>query len=161
MTVGADTDWEDLAMTTNASEALGAVEIAGSFVSPKGLTKRMTGRTAGHVVGGMIGDTVATVATAGNPGAPPFGTIGYVAVTADDIAIVRGKTGLMKPSVGSEIIARVPRSAIGSIELDKGMLKAALKIGFTDGNEWEFEVPKIYRKTAEQVVETLRERLSA
>ncbi len=35
------------------------------------------------------------------------------------------------------------------------MLKAALTFGFTDGSSWQFEIPKVYRRTAEHVVRTL------
>ena len=142
-------------MGADAADALGAPEIAGTFVSPKGLTKRMTGATAGSVVGGVVGRVAATAAMGHHEGAPSFGTVGYVAVTADELAIVQGKTGLFKPKVGSEVVARVARSEIASTELDPGMLKAALKIQFADGGWWEFEVPKVYRKTAEQVVRAL------
>ena len=132
----------------DASEALGAPEVAGTFVSPKGLTRRMTGAVAG----GAVGDVIAGSAS---EGAPSFGTVGYVAVSANEVAIVQAKKGAFKPKVGSEVIARAPRSEITSVELDPGALKAALKIGFADGRAWEFEVPKIYRKTAEQVVRAL------
>jgi hypothetical protein len=142
-------------MAADATEALGAPEIAGSFVSPKGLTTRLTGAAAAGMVGGVVGRAAVTHISQKHEGAPSFGTIGYVAVTADEVAIVRGKTGLMKPKVGAEVVARVPRSEVASVELDPGALKAALKIGFVNGGWWEFEVPKIYRKTAQQVVQTL------
>jgi hypothetical protein len=58
----------------------------------------------------------------------------------------------MKPKAGSEVIARMPRSAVTSIELDPHLLTASLKIGVADGGSWEFEVPKKYRPTAEEVV---------
>ena len=124
-------------------------------MSPKGLTKRMTGAAAGSVVGGVVGRVAATAAMGGYGGAPSFGTLGYVAVTADELAIVRGKTGLFKPKVGTEVVARVARSGVASAELDPGALKAALEIEFADGGWWEFEVPKVHRKTAEQVVRAL------
>ncbi len=142
-------------MASDASDVLGAPELAGTFVSPKGLTKQMTGATAAGMVGGAVGRAVVTAAARRHEGAPSFGTIGYIAVSADEVAIVRGKTGLMKPKVGTEVIARLPRREVASVELDPGMLKAALKIGFADGGWWEFEVPKIYRKTAEQLVRAL------
>ena len=137
----------------DAAEALGAPEVAGTFVSPKGLTKRMTGMAAAGVVGGSLAAGAATPMKF--DGAPSFGTVGYVAVSADEVAIVQAKKGAFKPKVGSEVIARAPRSEVASVELDPGALKAALKIGFADGGGWEFEVPKIYRKTAEQVVRAL------
>src|SRR5207244_2450391 len=38
------------------------------------------------------------------------GTAGYIAVTAEEVAIVRAKPGLLKPKVGSEVVARVART---------------------------------------------------
>ena len=143
-------------MADDASAALGAPQLAGTFVSPKGLTKRMTGDAAMRQVGRAITGSAVAPGTQGPfQGAPAFGTVGYVAVTADVVAIVQGKTGAMKPKVGSQVIARVPRSAVTSVELDPHMLTASLKFGFADGGSWEFEVPKKYRPTAEEVVRAL------
>lgn len=143
-------------MTEDASGALGAPQLAGTFVSPKGLTKRMTGDAAMRAVGrATTGSAVAPGSHGAFEGAPAFGNVGYVAVTADEVAIVRGKTGAMKPKVGSEVISRAPRSSVTSVELDPHMLTASLKIAFADGGSWEFEVPKKYRPTAEEVVRAL------
>ena len=81
-------------MASYASEALGSPQVAGSFVSPTGLTKKLTAGAAGTVVGGAAGSMAAHMATGGMQyeGAPEFGTVGYVAVTADELAIVKGKT---------------------------------------------------------------------
>jgi hypothetical protein len=123
----------------DASEALGAAEVAGTFVSAKGLTKRMAAVATGGVVGGVVGGMAAQAVNTARryEGAPDFGTTGYVAVTADEVAIVRAKTGLMKPKVGSEVVARAPRTEVTSAELEKGALKAALKIEFVDGSRDE------------------------
>jgi len=137
-------------VAANAAEVLGMPELAGCFVSPKGLTKKMTGAAAAGMVAGVAG-----TATIGKEGAPSFGTLGYVAVTATEVAIVKGKAGLLKPSVGSEVIARVSREQIASVELQPGALKAALKIGFAGGGGWEFEIPKVHRKNAERVAHVL------
>jgi hypothetical protein len=143
-------------VATNATAVLGMPEPAGCFVSPKGLTRKVTGATAAGVVGGAAGRVIASAAAGrGGAAAPSFGPLGYVAVTAAEIAIVKGKAGLMKPSVGDKVIARVPRGQVSSATLDPGMLKAALKVAFTDGSEWEFEVPKIHRRNAETVVQAL------
>jgi hypothetical protein len=141
-------------MATNASDGLGAHELAGCFVSPKGLTKKMTGATAAGLVAGVAGRMAADRAL-GAEGAPSFGTLGYVAVTGSELAIIKGKMGMLKPSVSEEIIARVPREQITSVVLDGGMLKAELTIGFAGGGSWEFEVPKVHRKNAELVVRAL------
>jgi hypothetical protein len=141
-------------VASNASEALGSAEFAGCFVSPKGLTKKMTGATAAGMVAGVAGRAAANLAM-GDGAAPPFGSVGYVAVTSTELAIVKAKMGAFKPSVGNEVIARVGRDQIASVTLDGGMLKAALKIGFVNGAQWEFEIPKAHRKDAEYVVAAL------
>jgi hypothetical protein len=143
-------------MGADASQVLGAPQVAGSFVGPKGVTKQMAVSGAGRVVGGVVGSGAAALAT-GRQGAaaPSFGVLGYVAVTAEEVAIVRGKSGLLKPKVGTDVIARAPRSEIASAQLEPGALTAALKIAFTDGGAWEFEVARVNRKTAEQVVHAL------
>jgi hypothetical protein len=143
-------------MGQDAAGALGAPEVAGTFVSPKGLTKQLTTRAAGGEFGGIAGTVAAVAATSGPyQGAPQFGTVGYVAVTEAEVAVIRGKMGLMKPKVGDDVVGRMARGDVVSAELDGGALKAALRIGFSDGGSWEFEVPKIHRKTAERVVREL------
>jgi hypothetical protein len=143
--------------TNDVGAVLGSTEVAGSFVSPKGLTRRLTGVAAGGQFGGVAGGMAAMAAASGPyDGAPQFGTVGYVAVTNDEIAVLRGKMGLLKPKVG-DVVERVPRAEVASAELDGGALKAALFIRFANGGEWEFEVPKIHRKTAERVVDALND----
>lgn len=130
-------------MAPDASKALGAEQIAGTFVSPRDHTWNVTTSVVGAAGREPDADT------------PYFSDIGYVAVTADQVAIVKGKHGLFKPKVGTEVIARGSRAHLVSAELDGGLLKAAMHFDFADGTSWEFEVPKIYRGTAEQVVRTL------
>jgi hypothetical protein len=139
------------------SKALGSPEQAGTFVNPKDLTKKMTASAAGSVVGGAAGSFAASMATGGAgqyEGAPDFGRVGYLAVSDGELALVRTKSGLMKMKVTDEAIARVPRSGIASVVFDRGY-KSELKITFTDGGSWEFDIPRANRKTAEQVVGAL------
>src|SRR3954468_15145957 len=106
----------------------------------------MTTLTAGNVVGGMAGRFAADVATGLGKyeGAPDFGTVGYVAVTETEVAIVQAKKGAFKPKVGDEVLARAARSSVEAVDFDKGALKGDLKIRFADGGWWEFEIPKVY-----------------
>jgi hypothetical protein len=143
-------------MDTHVTNVLSSPEVAGAFVSPKGLTKQLTTRAAGGEIAGIAGSVAAVAATSGPyQGAPQFGTIGYVAVTEQEVAVIRGRMGLMKPKVGDDVVGRMPRGDVVSAELDGGALKAALRIGFADGGSWEFEVPKIHRKSAERVAQAL------
>ena len=177
--------------------ALGAPQVAGTLVSPKGLTRKVATSHAGGEVGGAvafawvgsffvwIGQTIGSVFTdaalessprrrrrneqegeivgpifEGAPELPNGQTAAYVAVTADEVAIVHVHTHLIKKlTIGPSVAGRVARSAVVSAELDRGLLLAKLRIEFEDGGWWEFEVPAIYQDTAQQVVQALGGRI--
>jgi hypothetical protein len=147
-------------MAADASHALGVPEVAGTMVNPKGLTKKMTATVAGGVVGGAAGTLVASAATGGSPykgapGVPNFGRVGYLAASESDLALVKTKTGALKMKISDEILARVPRSEITSISLDKGMMVSRLKIAFANDVTWEFDIPKAGKKGAIAFVQKL------
>jgi hypothetical protein len=151
-------------MAGDASRALGAPEVAGSLVNPKGLTKKVTASAAGSQIGGAIGNVAAGVIAGRTSGAaaemPSFGRVGYVAVSEDDVALVKTKTGTFKMKISDEALARVPRSEVASVELDQGVLLSHLKIEFTNGVVWQFDVPKQAKKTAQGVTRALGGTLS-
>jgi hypothetical protein len=146
-------------MADDASGALGAPEIAGTFVNPKGMTKKVTASVAGGEIAGVAGNLAAGLATgpayAGAPDVPNFGRVAYVAASADEIAIVRTKSGMLKMKIGEEVLARVPRSEIASVELDEGRLLSHLKIAFGNGVTWEFDIPKANKKSAQGLARAL------
>jgi hypothetical protein len=146
-------------MASNASQALGAPEIAGTYVLPKGLAKKMTAGVAGGRLGGAVGTFAATVAVNRLSGAPPdmpsFGQLGYIAVTESEIALVRAKAGAFTPSVKSEVLARVPRGELASVELDERMLMSHLKLEFANGAVWQVDIPKQHKKKAQALVSAL------
>jgi hypothetical protein len=146
-------------MAADASAALGAPEIAGTFVNPKGLTKKMTGAVAGGQIGGAVGGGVANLVTGRTSGVaaetPSFGRVGYVAVSENEVALVKTKTGALKMKISDEVLARVPRAEVASADLDQGVLLSHLKISFANGVIWHFDVPKQGKKTAQEVVRAL------
>jgi hypothetical protein len=146
-------------MAGDASRALGAPELAGTLVNPKGLTKRMTTAVAGGVVGGAAGTLAAHMATgsvyAGVPDVPNFGRVGYVAVSQDEVALVKTDTGMLKMKISDTVLVRAPRSEIASAVLDKGLMLSHMRIAFQSGVVWEFDVPKANKKSAETVVRAL------
>jgi hypothetical protein len=146
-------------MADDASRALGAPEVAGSLVNPKGLTKKMTASTAGSQIGGAIGSMAAGAIAGRTSGAvaemPSFGRVGYVAVSDSEVALVKTKTGAFKMKITDEVLARVPRSEVAAVELDQGKLLSHLKIEFADGAVWQFDVPKQAKKTAQNVTRAL------
>jgi hypothetical protein len=138
-------------MATDASVALGAPQLAGSFVNPKGFARKVTATVAGGVVGGAV--AAATAPAQGE--VPDFGRVAYVAATADEVAIVKTKSGLLKMKVTDEVLARRTRAEISAAELKRGKLISGLTIQFSDGGVWTFDVPKANQRTATQLVETL------
>lgn len=105
------------------------------------------GSIAATVISGRTSGTVTEL--------PNFGRVGYVAVSDSDVALVKTKTGPLKMKVGDEVLARAPRGEIAAAELDQGRLLSHLKITFTNGAIWQFDVPKQGKKTAQGVVRAL------
>ena len=145
-------------MASDASAALGAPEIAGAIVQRKGLTKKLAfeggGRTVGGLVGGVVASAAPSLAGGGVAEVPDFGRAAYLAVTESELALVKIK-GAFKAKPSDEVLARVARTEIGAVEFDRGIVLSQLRIAFTNGMAWEFEVPKVGRKAAENVVRAL------
>jgi hypothetical protein len=131
-------------MDTDASDALGAPELAGSFVNPRGLAKKLTAARAGAADGD----------SGGAPALPQFGRVGYLSVTRDAIALVEAKSGF-RTRITDVVLARVPRTAISSVDFDGGLLLSHLTISFGNDVVWQLDIPKVNKKTAEQVVREL------
>jgi hypothetical protein len=146
-------------MAGDGSTALGAPQIAGTLVSPRGLTKKMTMRVAGGQVAGLVGSLAAAAATSGgNQGvadAPNFGRIGYLAASETDLALLKTTSLGWRPRPTGDALARVPRSELESLQLEQGKLISHLKLRFSNGVMWEFEIPKANKKGAKQFVATL------
>ena len=146
-------------MANDASQALGAPEVAGTLVSPRGLTKKMSMMTAGSQVGGMVGSLAATAvagkAAKATPEMPNFGRSGYLA--ASDTELILTKTSQLgwKPHTKGDALVRVPRSDVQSVELEHGKVLSYLKLTFADGVAWEFEIPRAHRKTAKEFTSAL------
>src|SRR4051812_1489283 len=116
--MGAINRMKGAAMAEDASAALGAPQVAGTLVNPKGMTKKMTASAAG----GLAASLATGPAYAGAPDVPNFGRVAYVAASDREIALVKTKTGAFKMKLTDEVLARVPRSDIASSELAQGAL---------------------------------------
>jgi len=133
--------------------------LAGTLVNPKGMTKKVTASVAGGEIAGVAGNLAANLATggpyAGAPQVPNFGRVGYVGASADELALVKTKSGAFKMKVTDEVLASAPRTDVAAVELDQGKLLSHLKIEFTNGVTWEFDIPKMAKKTAQELVTEL------
>jgi hypothetical protein len=143
-------------MTADGSAALGAPELAGTLVNPKGYAKKAVARVAGGEVAGLVGSTAATLLARDRRVAnlPDFGRVGYLAVSADDIALIKTKLG-WKMTPTDTTLARAPRSQLSAAELDEGRMVSHLKLRFADGQLWEFDIPRSDKKTARAVIAAL------
>lgn len=143
-------------MGKDASQALGGAEIAGTVVSPRGLTKRMTMRTAGGQIAGVVGDVAAgAMAGKGAPDVPNYGRMGYLAASETELALTKTSQLGWKPHPTGDALVRVPRSDVESITMEDGRLLSQLTLSFANGVRWEFEVPRAHRKTAKGLVSAL------
>ena len=146
-------------MANDASQALGAPEVAGTLVSPRGLTKKMSMGTAGAQVGGLVGSLAAAAATSRKPKATPdmpsFGRSGYLAASETELIVTRTSQLGWKPHPKGDALVRVPRGDVQSVELNRGKVLSQLKLTFADGLVWEFEIPRANRKGAEQFTDAL------
>ena len=145
-------------MGEDASEALGAPEVAGAFVLPtqpagSWLVEMVTAPFSLLVglLAPLVGAAVSSAVARGrHPDAPDFGELGYLALTADEIAIVEAKRALTGRRPGFEVAARAPRSDVTWAELDR----STIEILFADGRSWKLDAAD--RKKAEPLVELLR-----
>ena len=146
-------------MANDASQALGAPEVAGTLVSPRGLTRKMSMGTAGAQVGGLVGSLAATAMSNrksnATPEMPSYGRVGYLAASDSELILTKTSQLGWKPHPKGDALVRVPRGDVQSVELDRGKVLSRLKLTFADGLEWEFEIPRANRKGAEQFTNTL------
>ena len=146
-------------MANDASAALGEPQIAGTLVNPAGYTKKTVARAAGREVAGLVGSIAAGLAArdrgAGASDLPDFGRVGYVAVSATEVAVVKTKWG-WKMTPTEVALARAPRSELAAAELEEGRMVSHLRLRFVNGRLWEFDVPRSDKQTARAVVAALQ-----
>jgi hypothetical protein len=146
-------------MANDASQALGAPEVAGTLVSPRGLTKKMSMGTAGSQVGGLVGSLAASALTSktakATPEMPSFGRSGYLAASETELILTKTSQLGWKPHTKGDALVRVPRGEVQSVDFEKGKVLSQLKLTFADGNTWQFEIPRANRKGAEEFTTAL------
>jgi hypothetical protein len=167
-------------MGLDASEMLGSRQLAGVRVNPWGAMRRQTARTSGVASGVFVsGRTVVAAGDriAGKKGAearerwatlaaatPQFGPVGFLALTANELALMTTKLKQPASTKLEGVVARVPREDVVSVELAGGwphlayyILSAApLTITFKDGSAWQMEVSRFLRHNGKAFVRALR-----
>jgi hypothetical protein len=129
----------------DASDILGAKELAGTEVAPRRLSKKLTAAVAGSA-GTAPGDAV--------PSLPGF-RVGYLAVSKRDVALVKMRSGLLTMKLTDTVLARASRKQIASLSWEGGKMISHLAITFSNGVRWEFDVTKAAKSSAESVVRAL------
>jgi hypothetical protein len=141
-------------MAGDGSAALGAPELAGAMVNPRGLTKTMSAGALGGAVGALAAAAVASRSGTGSD-APAFGRVGYLAASETEVALIKTKSGAFRMSVTDRALARMPREGLDTVEFKDGMVLSRIRLQFTDGAVWEFDVPKVGKKNAKRLAAVL------
>jgi len=161
-------------MGLDASEMLGAQQLAGVRVNPWGAMRRQTAHTSSGATGVFVsgravvaaGDAIAETRERWAQLAaatPQFGPVGFLALTANELALMT--TTLKQPATTKleAVVARVPRGDVVSAELGGGwphvayyILSAApLTVTFKDGSAWQMEVSRFLRRNGKAFVRAL------
>ena len=171
--------WQAGIMGLDASEMLGSQQLAGVRVNPWGAMRRQTAHTSSAASGVFVsGRTVVAAgdAIAGKEGAqtrerwaqlaaatPQFVPVGFLALTANELALMTTKLTQPASTKLESVVARVPRGDVVSAELGGGwphvayyILSAApLTITFKDGSAWQMEVSRFLRRNGKALVQAL------
>jgi hypothetical protein len=145
-------------MARDASEALGARQLAGAVVMPKGHAwqhLRVHNGLAGAVAGEAIAAAARKHAQAHPSQTPPFPRSAFLAVTDREVALLRLGSGGVKNGRPGEVLARMPRGEVALARVSAGLARTNLTISFTDGSTWEFEVSPLIRRTVVRVANAL------
>jgi allophanate hydrolase subunit 2 len=132
--------------------------LAATFVEPRGMIRSIVAATAGREILGALGSMSAErAAAAGTEGASPLkkGDIAHLSVSNGQLVLCKAKRGAFKPKPTDEVIAAAPREAVRGAAVDKGRIAGVLKVSFEDGSTWEFDVPKVHLKGAQEIASTL------
>jgi hypothetical protein len=140
-------------MAGEGTAALGAPELAGAMVNPRGFGKKASVGAIGGAVGAVAATAVASRSKASD--VPAFGRVAYIAASEAEVALIKTKSGALKMKVTDEVLARAPRKELQTVELKDGKLFSSLRLAFVNGTVWEFDVPKIGKKNAKQLVAVL------
>jgi hypothetical protein len=119
-------------MAKDASAALGAPEVAGTLVSSRGLTMKL-----------------------GTGDVPSFGRIGYLAASDTELVITKTSQFGFTPHATGDALARAARAEVKTVAMQQGKLLSRLTLTFGGGDTWDFEIPRVSRKSAADLVAAL------
>jgi hypothetical protein len=135
-------------MARDASQLLGAQQLAGAVVMPKGYAWK-------HVASSYVGPAAQKIVREYPSETPRFPRSAFLAVTDREVALMRLGRGGRKNGRPGQVLARAPRADVASARVSPGVLRTNLTIRFTGGGRWEFEVSPLIRLTVVRVVSAL------
>ena len=137
-------------MAIDASGVLGPPQVAGVKVNPRGYAWDLSATQAG----GLSRITLGRRPSRGPAQTPKFGRLAWLAVTAEELALVKLRTRNGVTLKASEVIARVPRRDLKTVEWHRGYV-SPLMIIFGNGQQWHLEVPPFNAGSGARVVQAL------
>jgi hypothetical protein len=141
-------------MAGEGTAALGTPVIAGTMVNPRGFGKKAAVGAIGGVVGAVAATAVASRSSKASD-LPAFGRVGYLAASETEVALIKTKSGALKMKVTDVVLTRAPRAELETVELKEGKLLSSMRMQFVNGTVWEFDVPKVGKKNARELVSAL------
>ena len=137
-------------MAIDASAVLGSAQLAGVKVNPRGYA--WDASRTGSLLAPLATRVIYGRRPAGGRARTPEFGLAWLAVTAEELALVKISSGVTNKAVG--VIARVPRRALKAVGWHHGVV-SPLMIVFGNGAEWHLEVPTFNAKSGIQVVHAL------
>ena len=134
--------------------------ITGScLVTPKNAAKAMMAgavvrEAAGSAAWAAVDTAAAHSGTDQSPLDPGAASLGLLALTTDEVVLLNGRRGMLKP-VATGLAGRAPRRELVGAELGTGKLTAPLRLSWADGSAWELAVPRAETKRARALVNQL------
>jgi hypothetical protein len=142
-------------MAIDASGVLGSPQLAGVKVNPGGYAWRLARSESGTLAADIV---LGGQPHSGRAETPPFGRLAFLAVTDQEVALVKLKARKVVMLKAAEVVARVPRSQLQTAELGPGYV-APLALIFAGGGSWRLEVPPPSKRYARAVMRALGGRI--
>ena len=137
-----------------------AKPIVGScLVTPMGgakgvMVSAVAGELGGSAARAASDQIASTRGTDSSPLEPGTASVGLLALTADEVVLLNGRRGMVKP-VATGLAGRAPRCTLVGAELGKGTLTAPLRLSWEDGSIWDVAVPRAEGKRARALLDQL------
>jgi hypothetical protein len=84
-----------------------------------------------------------------------FGRIGYLAASDTELVITKTSQLGFTPHATGDALARAARAEVKTVAMQQGKLLSRLTLTFGGGDTWDFEIPRVSRKSAADLVAEL------